>query len=267
MTTTCECGKPTRDSAYICDDCLDRLTKALNEMPWLNDEVDITITKQRASAFADGGQSAETALIYNPAASAKRTALHNALATAVRFCREEGIRSQSPEGDDWPPDNLVAMSRWLLWRVDGLAFNDMGHEFGRAIVDAVRDCQRVIDNPPERAYAGPCPECSRDLYHRPDATEVPCRGCGSRWDVGEVNAWMRDRIEKHMADRLVTAREGSTLLGRFGIPVEQGTIDKWRERKHLTEAGREPAKGDRLGARLYRWDDLLTLAARHARAS
>jgi ribosomal protein L37AE/L43A len=264
--TTCICGNPTRDDAYTCDPCGDRLARVLGDMPWLDSELDVTITKQRASAFADGGQSAEKALIYDAAASAKRDALRTALVTAVRFCAEEGVRNQDPS-DEPPADTLVAMSRWLLWRVDGLALNDMGHEFGQAIIDAARDCRRTIDAPPDRAYAGPCPECSRDLYHRPDAGEVKCRGCGSSWNVGEVNAWMRGRIEEHMKDRLVTAREGSTLLGRLGLPVGQGTIDKWRERNRITEAGQEPAKGERPGARLYRWDDLLTLAARHARAS
>lgn len=278
-TTTCQCGNPTRDDAYTCDPCGDKLARVLGDMPWLDGELEVTITKQRASTFHDGAASAtcsckdeddakcqHTLVPFHVNASAKRDALRNALVTAVKFCMEEGVRHQSPD-DDGPLDNLPSMSRWLMWRVDGLALNDMGHEIGQAIVDAARNCRRAIDSPPDRAYAGPCPECARDLYHRPDAADVSCRGCGSKWDVGEVNAWMRGRIEEHMADKLVTAREGSTLLGRLGLPVEQGTIDKWRERKHLAEAGQEPAKGERPGARLYRWDELLKLAARHARAS
>lgn len=279
--STCTCGNPTRDDAYSCDSCGDQLARVLGDMPWIEEQIEITVTKQRGSTFHDGASSAtcsckdedsddakcqHTLVPFHVAASEKRDALRNALVTAVRFCREEGIRNSSPEAD-WPDDDLPAMSRWLLWRVDGLAFNDMGHEIGQAIIDAARACRRIIDSPPERSYAGPCAECGRDLYHRPDASEVYCRGCGSTWDVGEVNAWMRGRIEEHMRDRLVTAREGSTLLGRFGLPVEQGTIDKWRERNRLAEAGQEPPKGDRPGARLYRWDDLLTLAARHAQAS
>jgi ribosomal protein L37AE/L43A len=262
----CKCGRPTKDDAYRCEHCGDKFAQVLGDLPWLDEELDVTITKQRASAFHDGGASTEKPLIYNPAASEKRDALRNALVTGIRFCTEEGVRNSSPDAD-LPADTLPAMSRWMLWRVDGLAFNDMGHEIAEAIIEAARDCRRVIDSPPERAYAGPCPECGRDLYHRPDASHVTCSGCGSRWDVGEVNEWMAGRIKAHMHERLVTAREGSTLLGRLGIPVEQGTIDKWRERKHVVEAGREPAKGDRQGARLYRWDDLLTLAARHVQAS
>ena len=156
----------------------------------------------------------------------------------------------------------MPMSRWLMWRVDGLAFNDMADQFARDVIRAVRDCKRAIDNPPERAYAGPCPECSRDLYHRPGAAEVKCQGCGQRWDVGEVETWMRTRIEQHMTDRLVTAREGATLLGRFGLGTAQGTIDKWHERGRIVAHG-----ADARGRRLYRWDELLDLAARNVKSA
>jgi hypothetical protein len=256
---TCACGKPTRDDAYSCDECGDKTARALGDVPWLIDELEVTITKQRAAIDGDGAASAETPLMYHLPAAEKRDALRHSLVTAVRFCVEEGVRNSDP-GPEWPEDNMTSMSRWLLWRVDGLALNDMGEEITRGVRDAVRACRHIIDKPPERAYAGPCPECKRDLYHRHDAAEVKCPGCGQRWDVAEVNEWMRERISTHLADRMVTAREGSMLLGRFGLPVEQGTIDKWRERNRVSEAGHND-----VGHRLYRWNELLTLAARHAR--
>jgi hypothetical protein len=259
--TECSCGRPTRDDAFACDHCGDLTARALGDVPWLIEELEITITKQRAAIDGDGAASAETPLMYHLPAAEKRDALRLALVTAVRFCNEEGVRNSDP-GDEWPEDTPVAMSRWLLWRVDGLALNDMGEEIAKEIRDAVRSCRHIIDKPPERAYAGPCPECGRDLYHRHGDKGVLCRGCGSNWDVGEVNEWMRQRIKDHMADRLVTAREAATLLGRFGLPVEQGTIDKWRERNRVTEVGHNPK-----GHRLYRWDELLDLAAHHARAA
>jgi hypothetical protein len=257
----CSCGKSTRDDAYTCDDCGDKTARALGDVTWLVEELETTITKQRAAIDGDGAASAETPLMYHLPAAEKRDALRHALVMAVRFCVEEGIRNQSPE-QGWPEDTMVDMSRWLLWRVDGLTLNDMGDEVMRDIRDTVRACRHVIDKPPDRAYAGPCPECKRDLYHRHDAAEVKCSGCGNRFDVAEVNKWMDARIREHMVDKLVTAREGATLLGRMGLPVEQGTIDKWRERKRIDEASHNAA-----GHRLYRFDMLLALAARHAKAS
>lgn len=270
MSNECRCGRPTRDGAFSCDDCGDLTARALGDVPWLDAELEVTITKQRAASESDGGASStcscdddddrcQHALVpFHVTAAEKRGDLRLALATAVRFCVEEGVRNSDP-GPEWPEDTLPAMSRWLLWRIDGLALNDMGEEFARQVRDAVNACRRVIDKPPDRAYAGPCPECKRDLYHRHDAAEVRCAGCGQKWDVGEVNAWMAQRIKDYMTDRLVTAREGATLLGRFGLSVEQGTIDKWRERNRIVEHGHNPA-----GHRLYRWDELLGMAARHA---
>lgn len=257
----CGCGRPTRDDAYACDHCGDLTARALGDVPWLAGELDVTITKQRAAIESDGSASAETPLMYHLPAAEKRDALRHALVTAIRFCNEEGVRNSDP-GPDWPANDLPSMSRWLLWRIDGLALNDMGEEIAKSIRDAVRACRHVIDKPPDRAYAGPCPECKRDLYHRRDASSAKCHGCGSTWDVAEVNEWMRERITAHLRDRLVTAREGSMLLGRFGLPVEQETIKKWHARNRVTDAGHNSA-----GHRLYRWDELLDLAARHTSVS
>lgn len=257
---TCDCGKTTRDDAWTCDDCADRTARRLGEVPWVVGQLEITITKQRA-ASSGGTPSAEQALLFHEAASRKQDALRHALVMAVRFCDEEGIRHQSPS-DDFPADDLLAMARWLLWRVDGLTLNDMGGEILADIANAVTACKRIIDSPPERKYAGPCPECSRDLYHRPDAKQVECRGCGSRWDVAEVREWMQARLDEHMADRLVTAHEGSTLLSRYGIEVGKRTIDKWIDRGKITEAGRTQPDGTGKTRRLFRWDDVLKLAVR-----
>lgn len=274
MSTTCTCGRPTRDDAYVCDTCLDNLSRDLGDIPWLATELDTTLTGERSPVAQDGGRSAKCSckdeddkcshglVPFNVAASDASRNLKHELVMLVRFCLEEGVRSRG--GDDMPADDLVSLSRWLMWRTDGLAFVDMAPEFVRSVRAAVTTCRRVVDLPPERSYAGPCPECKRDLYHRPDAAEVKCSECGTTWDVGEVVAWMRDRITEHMADRLVTAREGSTLLSRYGIEVGQGTIDKWHNRGLIVHAGHEQRAG-KDGPRLYRWDELLTLAARNVR--
>lgn len=266
--TTCQtttCDKPTRDDAYTCDDCLDDFAKVLGNVTWIDAELETTITKQRA-ATSGGAPSAEVALPYNAKASELAGELRLALVNLVRLCIEEGVRSRDHR-DREPGNTLVAMSRWLLWRVDGLAFNDMAPEFIRAATEAIRACERIIDLPPDRSYAGPCPECKRDLYHRPDAAEVNCHGCGQRWDVAEVTVWMQDRIRDHMDGLLVTAREGSTLLSRAGIETTQRAIDKWHERGLLLEAGHVAPEGGGRPRRLYRWDDVLALAARNQRAS
>lgn len=253
---TCTCDKPTRDNAEVCDDCLDEFAKVLGDVTWLDAELDTTIAKLHAAGDA-GSPSAEKPLPIHIEASNRRETLRHELVMLVRFCVEEGVRASDPS-DGLPENTIVAMSRWLLWRVDGLAFNDMSAEFMASVTAAVVACQRIIDLPPERAYAGPCSECKKDLYHRPDASEVTCSGCGQRWDVSEQREWTNAQIVEYLTGRLVTAAEGAKYLGRLGIEVKQATIDKWRERKRIV--------GTEVEQRwLYKWDDLVALAARNGR--
>lgn len=254
----CKCGRPTRDDAFVCETDLDDFAKTLGDVTWLDDELETSITKAHGVDYSAATVSGnETPMIFNVAASEARDGLRHELALLVRFCSEEGVRASDPS-DNLPADNIIAMSRWLLWRVDGLAFNDMADEFITAVTSAVVKCERIIDRPPERKYAGPCSECKRDLYHRPDATEVTCAGCGQRWDVGEQQAWTNGQILEFLTGRLVTASEGAKYLGRLGIEVKQETIGKWRERKRIV--------GTEVNERwVYRWDDLVELAARNGR--
>lgn len=250
--TTCQCGTPTRDDAYVCDGCLNDLTRVLAETPWLAGELETTIAGERGVDYSalGGSPSSETPSPVNVPALEARRAYRHALVMAVRFCSEERVRHQAPN-EHQPVDSLESMSRWLMWRVDGLAFNDMAHEFLTDIVRSARACRRAVDRRPERRYAGPC-QCGRDLYTKPGAIETTCRDCGTTYNVAELYEWMREGVR----GRLVTAREGSTLLGRFDLPTPQGTIDQWHLRGRIVDRGHDTA-----GRRMYLIDDLLTLAA------
>lgn len=257
--TCANCDRPTRDNAYLCDQCIDRAARALGDIPWLDAELETTISKQRASGTEHGSGATEKPLPINPAAHAKREALRAALVNAIRFSSEEGVKTADPAVTIWTDaltNNLIAMSRWMLWRLDGLALNPMGPEHVAAIVSAVKDARRIIDKPPERRYAGPCPECKRDLYHRPDATETKCVGCGQAYDVAEIGEWMRDRLDAHLTGRLVTIHEAQTYLGRFGIEIGRKTVESWARRGRMTPHGDKP--------RTFRWDEIRDLAIEHA---
>lgn len=249
---TCNCGKVTRDDAYVCDECLGDLARALGDVPWLVEQLDITLTKARGVDYAamGGSPSSEKPLMLPYAAYEAAGGLRRALVMWVRFCDEEGVRNQSPK-PGMPDDTLQAMSAWLLWRVDGLGLSDLGGDAVSEITRAVGRARMVIDRPAERRYAGPC-ECGRDLYSKPGAKLTTCKGCDREYDVEEMLTWMRAGV----LGRLVTAHEGATLLGRFDLSVAQGTIDKWHERGRVVDKGHNAA-----GHRLYLIDDLLTLAA------
>lgn len=247
----CRCGKATRDEAYVCDPCGDDLGKALGDVPWLDVELEVTITRQKGATY-DGSNTAgaETPTPVHWAAAEVRQHLHGLLVSWIRMCAEEGVRS-TDHRPGLPEDNLTAMARWLLWRVDGLQLHEAGSDAVDEITSAVAHCHRLIDRPPERRYIGPCRVCERDMYALTLGTNVTCDGCGATFSVEALRQWMNAQI----AGRLVTAHEGAMLLSRFGLETKQGTIDKWRERKRLAEHSHN-AKGHRL----YLWDELLTLA-------
>lgn len=261
---TCNCGKPTRDACYVCDDCLGELARALGEIPWLLEQLEITLQKARGIDYTalGGAASSEVALPLDVRAMDASRGLRQVMVMWVRFCDEESIRHQSPmvglpEPDEGDEISLVAMSRWLLWRVDGLGLNDLGWDAVSELTRAIGKCRMVIDRPAEKQYAGPC-ECGRDLYAKPKAKMVQCRSCEREYDVEEMGTWMRAEL----GDRLFTAREATTLLGRFALPTAKRTIDHWHERGRVTAHGTNPA-----GHHLYRLNDLVALAAQGGRMS
>ena len=174
-TTTCRCGRPTRDAAYFCDTCGDSLTQALSEMAWLEEELETTITRTKGVDYrtAGGTRGAEKPSPVNWGASEARTHLRAVLVSWVRYSDEEGVRNASPH-PGLPTDTLTAMSAWLLWRVDGLSLLDIGPDAVDEITDAVAHCHRLIDRPADRQYLGPCDACD-DAIHARAADQDPRR--------------------------------------------------------------------------------------------
>src|SRR4051812_39492595 len=129
MTTTCRCGKPTRDDAYVCDTCTEELSRALGDIPWIDDELETTITKRKGIDYrrVGGGTGGKREQPSPPewTASNARGHLKAVLVAWVLYCSEERTRNSSPH-QEIPDDTLPAISRWLMWRVDGLALDDIG---------------------------------------------------------------------------------------------------------------------------------------------
>lgn len=238
------CDNPVVEG-HVCTACSARLERALGDIPALTEELDTVLTKQARYADPEG-RAGEKALPFSPEASELGWVLRNTLATWCRLIADE--RGKELPGNDTPP----AMARWLLSHVEWLRHHRAGHEAVEEITSVVRQVRKAIDRPGPRIYVGPCGECSTDMYGRPDSLSVKCRNCGEESDVNERWAWMLAQVN----GKLVTAKEGAVLLSRFGLPVQQKTIDKWWERKRVTDHGH-----DAEGRRLYLFDDLVQRAA------
>jgi hypothetical protein len=236
------CDRPVVEGA-VCSHCSSRLERALGDIPALTEELDTVLTKQARYAAADARRG-ERSLPFNPEASELGWVLRNTLATWCRLIGEE--RGKELPGNDTPP----AMARWLLAHVEWLRHHRAGHEAIEEITSIVGKIRKIVDRPSERIYAGPCRDCGGDMYGKPGAASVECRPCGLVYDVADMVAWMQHEARQ----RLVTAKEAIALLGRFGLPLSQKTIEKWRQRDRLI-AHPEP----RDGVLLYKFDDIWKL--------
>jgi hypothetical protein len=243
----CRCGRTTRDDAYVCDDCADKLGRALGDIAWLDEELETTIGRQAGQQYTGGSRSAEVPLPVNWGASEARTHLHAMLVLWVRFCDEEGVRSSDPRAT-FPADNLTALSRWLLWRVDGLTLHDIGSEAVDEITSAVAHCHRAIDIPAAKHYMGTCDGCESPLWAKPKAATVKCRRCGEEFPTeGRREALETEAMDKLM-DRLFTASEAALILCAHGLADDTDEvrladrIRKWAKPREVSRTRTLPPR-------------------------
>ena len=236
---TCRCGRPTRDAAYVCEDCLDLLARALGEVPWLAEELDTTVARQigvdyRRLGGAKGGKKpAEMPSPANMVASEARTHLHALLVSWVRLCQSEHVRHRATS-DDTPADNLIALSRWMMNRVDGLGLHEAGSDAVEEIESAVAHCRRLIDRPADRQYLGHCESCEGGrIYSTPGSDLTTCHGCDARVKADIV----KGRLIRELEDRLCTAAEIAHLSTYLGLRSDREQVRKrinqWAKRGSL----------------------------------
>ena len=221
--TTCQCGKPTRDHASVCDACIETLEKALTECEWIDEQIQTSITGQRAASLEGGSASANRGLPWNERASKARQTLHAELVSWVRFATEERLAG----APDWLPRNQIpSLARWLLHVTRALARHELGGDAQAQITDAIAECERIVFwKRRSWIYLGRCeqvvrddddqiidPCCPGDVYAEENNQVGHCEECGQ----GVTVVIRKELITKQLDDRLLTAAEaatGTTSLG------------------------------------------------------
>lgn len=226
----CACGQPTRDHAYACDDCGDELARILGDVPWLAEQLHLTETRQRAKTPGSGG--AGDGVPWHEKASNILAALRNELVNTIRVCDDDGVRTSSPS-DAWPADNIPAMSRWLLWRVDGYTLHEGFTETLRTLLRVEANALHAIDRAADRKFLGWCNECGIGaVYAHGDAATGRCveHGCGAEYDTASARAALEDALD----DRLCTAAEIAKLATYLGLPAGRervrNLVNQWNRR-------------------------------------
>lgn len=264
MTTTvqCACGRPVQD-AVICQECTDKLERALGDVPALVEELVVTRSRQSRTGGQGIGvvvRSHERPLPWDQRAAEAMDVLRSTLVGWVRIVLEEA--QPRPR---MPRDNLADMARFLLGQVQWLRQHAAADEAVDELAHAVDHAQHVIDRAPDRVYAGPCREeyesdpadpergaycCTASLYARAARGLVVCPGCGAEHDVDARREWLLAMAE----DQLATATHLSAALSRLGRPLAPATLRKWVERGRIVAHST-----NQRGHALYRLGDVLAL--------
>jgi hypothetical protein len=170
-----------------------------------------------------GSTSPEPPLPLDMAASDAKVDLQHKLDFwSLRTWRRSAMQAE------YPPGGIARRAHWLAVY---LAAARQDPYAGRLLDDMRRVVHRalaVIDRKPERAPAGLCDNCGRQLLAELGAESVTC-GCGMT-----VLALQDKRRERAAAaDVLGTAAEISGALDRIGIRIPRGTITSWASRGRL----------------------------------
>lgn len=264
--TVPSCSNPAGDG-YVCRGCISGLEQALAETPALLDELMVTRTRERAAAVTSGARGTERALPVHPHAADLARDMHQVLGSWALLLAEE-----RPE---WtlPRDDTADLSRWLLCRLETIRC----HVAGGECVDEVRRLRgrvmRTIDNPPDRAFIGPCsagdPDsdhvCPTHLYAVVGMPHATCPTCDTTHDV----ATRREHMLREAEDTLVTASEAAAALAAWTSTDDDRAhkrlvdrIRRWADRERLETRGHVDVLGRQ--RTLHRLGDILDLIAKEA---
>lgn len=243
----CRCGKPTRDDTWLCDDCQDEFTLTLADLGALDEELVVTITRQRAAATTGGPRSATTPLPWHEGAGDARRALHGLLVSWVRLCAEEDVKGPQIA---FPADSIPSLAAWLATRVHGLALHDAGPDAMDEITDAAAECHRIVFwKRKSRIYLGTCGKvttdedgneydpCPGEVYADEDEPVGHCDLCRE----GATVVVKRSAMEAELDTRLYTAAEIARLSTFLGLDAPRDQVRKrvlyWHRHKLVEQRG------------------------------
>ena len=215
-------------------------------------ELQLTVTRQASKTPQPGGRSTDVAVPYNIAASNA----HHLLRLAVRH--EAAIVATT--------DELEAMSAAVTIAECSRILTNHITELGAAAVAGLRGAFRQainsLDARTARIYAGPCPDCHRDLYTHAGGDEAECRTCDAKHQG--VQAWRNGKVEAARHEPMTRGEILVALPAVFAIALPAKTFDSWVHRRKLTAVYQvNLVKGYRLPAR-YTVADVETLMLEQA---
>lgn len=222
-----DCDQLTAD-AYVCTTCAHRLRTALADVPDLDAELVVTLTRQdRPATTSRGPRHVDPPLPYRISTSIIRDALAHTLRTWALTINGDLLGHP-------PATTSSGLATWLRDRVEDIRQHPAG---GAAVdelcaaVDAARDEVHGPARTP-RMLAGHCPDCGTPVYAPQGATSARCHApdCTGTVDVAE---WRRRAL--HALDEMaLSAALAARTLPTLGVHVTAAQIRQWAHRGRLT---------------------------------
>jgi hypothetical protein len=244
----CACGKPLRDQATFCGDCLHRTRNHLaNQAAWLTDIETELARLARKTAANDGGRASATTgwaqagdvylddvtqeLLreWDRRKRAAANVMHEQRALLVSWTRlitDEGLARNT----DWLINSVPVMAAYIEATLPKLRLHEAGPELVYEFRTLAAHVLRVIDSPQDRARipAGPCCEEYADDYGRKepcpglvtayvpaDESIPPVMRCGTCKIEYRSERWLRAGIRiQERAEQIKAQRAMAEAIGR-----------------------------------------------------
>lgn len=267
----CEAPSP---GLNLCADCVDALAEALDQLPELIKQLQITVTRQDRLNLGVVGKSSENPSPVNWGAASVANDVEDllirwtdTLATANGVSllppRTVGPRFIGPlPGPQWRrllPGYLgtpLQRARWLAEHLDLVARHIKAGEIFAEVTALTGDpdkpsqlgrLYRAIDKV-TKLYAGPCPtviardqqgravECGEDLKADDGAAEVDCPKCKAAGRPFVIDV-AKNRSSAIMSRDLMTETHLYEATKVLGEPVYSDDIQRWLAQGRLKESG------------------------------
>lgn len=293
--STCRCGRPIHDTAYVCTGCAAQLRRHLEDVQHIAGDITLTVAKL-AKVRRHGAQDIErewyrgegalypTPLIVDVDSGARHDAVATELVTWARHIAETrgitlpsrrrrlacthrscaAVRKHKAQGPVCAPapepiHDLAVAASFVAFHLDWLRYRPEAEEAWPALLNACKALVRVVDTAAGEVIVGRCP-CEHWLYAPEWAQTVKCFGCGTVYDVVSSREALREDLE----DRVLTGAEIAKLAGYLGIADTKKArlmIKVWAQRGKLNRRRRWIASRTEIleSESIYRFGDALPL--------
>lgn len=187
MTDCRNCRRSTE--LFLCQLCTKELHALLADLPWLLDQLEITVIRQDKLSTGVIGRSSDNPSPINVGAMELSRNLRGQLGTMVRdLCEVRGVTAPKKA---W--SNSV-MAQWLGTNISAISCSEDAGQISREIRTGTEAVLAVI-NRVSRMYCGPCTsvvarnpqgedvECGHDLYaDRESVGDAQCTKCQQYFD-------------------------------------------------------------------------------------